>query len=180
MQNNLGLFSNEFSMDKESTAATPAPPLQPPRSPPSLNEMPSLNIDLLAMPKNGGEEIKYLKKVCSNQSNVEEITINGVDLKVKNFETLTEVGKDILNRINTKRAQDEIVHAEFKTCFETWSSEVVNKVIENLYDNYEKFSAVISKKFSLISDDLERIEKLEKEITSISNKVERLYKLIKD
>ena len=178
MQNNLGLFSNEFSMDKESAAApSPSPP--PPQSPPSLNKLSSLNFNLLAVPKTGEEEAKYLKKVFS-KSNSEEIAANGVDLKVKNFETLSEAGKDILNRINTKRTQDEIVHAEFKTCFETWSSEVVNKVIENLYDNYENFSTVISEKFSLISDDLERIRKLEKEISSISNKVETLYKLIKD
>ncbi len=96
----------------------------------------------------------------------------------KGYTALAETGQQILNNINKKRTRDEVVHPEFRTCLNSWSNEITNKVVDKMYDNYECYSKSITTKFSIIKSDLDRIQKLENEIKYYSDIVEKLYKQI--
>jgi hypothetical protein len=93
-------------------------------------------------------------------------------------EMLSKMAQEFLEKINSKRSNDELTHAQFKTTFAEWANQFTTKCIESTYNKYEAYSKCINQKFQSISEELEKTERLEQELKTISNEVEQLYKAI--
>jgi hypothetical protein len=91
---------------------------------------------------------------------------------------LTKTAHNMLAAINKKRANDEQLHAEFKTCMTEWASQLTTKCIESSYAKSAQNSMLITEKIQMISEELDKIEAMEKELKVISQHVELLYKEI--
>jgi hypothetical protein len=95
-----------------------------------------------------------------------------------NSQRLQKIGEEILERISKKRTNDELMHSDFRSELAEWTNHMSSKVMEIISEKYDDYSRQIALKFELISSDLERVEKIEKELKKIQAQVELLYQEI--
>lgn len=60
------------------------------------------------------------------------------------------------------------------------ANELITKVQNSVTQKHSNYSEVIAQKFLIISEDLERVDKLEQELGIISKEVEHLFKAINE
>ena len=95
-----------------------------------------------------------------------------------NSQQLQKIGEEILERINKKRTNDELIHNDFRSGLAEWTNQMSAKVMDIISEKYDNYSKQIAHKFELISSDLERVEKIEQELKQIQAQVELLYQEI--
>ena len=117
------------------------------------------------------------QKTETNQAKASANAENG---QFNNYDSFRLIAVDLFDNIKKKKSQDASMFKELHTCLNEWTKDTLAKIDNSAQKKFDSYMSIIHQNLFSINENMEHIQKLEQELREISNRVELLYKEIKE